>query len=159
MGFVSVPILRKSPSNKAKRINIDIAKLEDYPIIKFQGKAIKDVVSSLFAGTFITSGLQADISIYKYGKDKIKLKVNYKLLDKKYSYFNNIFEHHIVIDGEKVKFFLKDDSVDGSSVLKALYTSEYNHFSRSVDMTEICTIDDYLSDRESYQMIIEAYMV
>ena len=159
MGLVHVPLLKKSQSNKAKKINVDIAKLDSYPIIKFQGKVIKDVLSSLFDGTFITDGLQADVSIYKYGKDKIKLKVNYKLLEKKYKYYNQLFEHNIVIDGDKAKFFVKDEDVSSDNLLKLLYSAEYSHFSRTVNMTEICTVDDYLSDRESYQMIIEAYIV
>lgn len=163
--LVHVPLLKNKNPYKEKKIFLNLKDIKSYPVVKFQGKKIKEIINELFEDIYIVCDMKADVGIFKYGNNKFKLNINYQICEKNINYRNGenkirIFEHSIIVDGDNIKFMVKDKEYNYKEILDLLFLSEFKYFETKITDIDknVCTFDDYKTERESYGMIIEAYI-
>ncbi len=183
MSLVSVPLIKGKNNNKYKKnksIYLKLCDINKYPLIKFQGKIIKEVFTELFKDVYILDKVYVEVCIRNYTKGKIYLNVKYMIYNgnvkpelsstfigrtHKY-YFRTILSNSIIINGDNAKIFLNnnndevsDQEISNEKMLIEFFTGEYKYYSNQIDNIEdICKFEEYIKDRESYIMIIDAYL-
>lgn len=168
----TVITLSKNKENpKEKTIHLQLSKISDYAVIKFQGKLIKNLFLDFFGDVYMPDYMYADVSILRYTDNKYKLSVYYGIYKgkkdiyayrKKLNFYNNSF----FIDGENVKVVsgIKSastrDSLTVNAFYKELFTAEYNHYASLIkDFEEsFCDYDTFVENRESYIMLVDAFV-
>lgn len=171
MSKVSISLTTKKERDKKqdKRISLKLCNVSDYAIIKFQSKKIQELFVSLFGTIHMPNSIYSDVTIIKYDKNKIKLHVQYSYfkgadtLKKPYDHRKEqFFENSFMINENQVKFISSkgDEEKTLKAFYKDFYKAEYDYYkSRITDIEELlCDFPTYMTDRESFILLIDAYL-
>jgi len=171
MSKVSISLTTKKEGSKKqdKKISLKLADVADYAIIKFQSKKIKELFVDLFAPIHMPKTVYSDVTIIKYDKNKIKLNVEYSHFtgtgkprlpyDSRKAMF---FENSFMINEDQIKFLSSKGTEEKTlkAFYKDFYKAEYEYYkSKITDIEELlCDYQTYMTDRESFILLIDAYL-
>lgn len=167
--LISLTTKKERDKKQDKRISLRLSEVSKYAVIKFQSKKIQELFIELFGAIHIPNSVFSDVTIIKYDKNKIKLNVQY-------SYFHGVekpkfihdhrkqifFENSFIINEEKIKFLTVkgDEEKTLKAFYKDFYKAEYDYYKgRIPDIEELmCDYSTYMSNREDFILLIDAYL-
>lgn len=174
MSRTVITLSKNKENTKEKTIHLQLSKISDYAVIKFQGKLIKNLFLDFFGDVYMPDYMYADVSILRYTDNKYKLSVYYGIYkgkkDKKdpYAYRRklNFYNNSFFIDGDNVKIISgvksanTKDNLTINAFYKELFTAEYKHYSSLINDFEenFCDYDTFVENRESYIMLVDAFV-
>jgi NAD+--asparagine ADP-ribosyltransferase len=171
MSKVSISLTTKKERDRKqdKRISLRLSDVSDYAIIKFQSKKIQELFVDLFGSIHMPKSIYSDVTIIKYDKNKIKLNVQYSYYtgrDKPRMPYDSrkvmFFENSFMINENQVKFISSKGGEEKTlkAFYKDFYKAEYDYYKgRIADIEELlCDYPTYMTDRESFILLIDAYL-
>lgn len=167
--LISLTTKKERDKKQDKRISLKLANVADYAIIKFQSKKIQELFVEVFGAIHIPKTVHCDVNIIKYDKNKIKLNVQYSHFSgegkPKTPYDNRkqfFFENSFMINENQLKFLSSKSGEEKTlkAFYKDFYKAEYDYYKeRITDIEELmCDYPTYMADRESFILLIDAYL-
>lgn len=169
MSKIAIDISKNKERNKEKTINLQLSKLDEYAIIKFQSKKIKELFTTLFKDVYFPNKIHSDVTIVRYDSSKFKLSVVYSFYHKKINKHNQpkdiFYKNTFYLNGDEVKIFTKNKQIENEettkSFFKSLYKAEYEYYKtyhvQDIEET-ICDFETFMKHRENFILLIEAYI-